>query len=1161
MKTIKALLTSVLLGAFIVAGCSEPTSDSPSADRTGVVLLTFNNADARTALPEAPTFVKYGLSAQKYVGDTAEGAPVTKEITVDAGSIALTAGTWRITATGYVSGDKVAAVGESEKFSVTAGASTSVNITLYAVTDAGDGVFTYKITPPSGVALESITLTFGEAEVLTLNEGEYTGSVPSAPGVYLVKLEMTTAYQSLIRAEIAHIYSNRVTPKSWEIAAEDFATYFTLSGTIAEGGAQVTHIEAYTKDGEDNYGLYQGAAMVSENAWSMALPAFGNEEVTLYFKGVYQEKKIVTETSITVPANTTGTYNSSDALDFSLPAAPEFTWAAVTIGAGLSSVAKEQAPGGIKLTATTGSSDKGWGTSYNSENGYFVYIPITGDFELTIKLANVALSGTSDNDRVGILAMVKDPTSEDINTASPNIESYYMMAQQGSKTDARFLTRDGSTGDAANTQVPSGNRPSGVTYLRLKRASDQITGTYANSDETWSGISTNNQKTMSNITPTLYLGLLVSGRNKSASTTVTFTEVTLKYGEDLTETYIADFSALTPSVAIETEATSPMAAEEGVNYQAQLPDYPSGGVTLTASTVPAGEPIVWSVEGAPAGASVSNGAVTITTAGTYTVKATSGALSASYVFKILPAVASVTVSGDDTVAAGQNITLTAEVSPEGAVPGVTWSVDDTSKATIDADAGVLTGVAAGQVTVTATSKGKGANGASVTGTKTVTVNEAVTVTSVTVSGDSTVAAGQNITLTAEVKPESAVQGVTWAVYLNNNGTGDASAVATIDANGALTAKYPVAQTNVYVFATSTQDTTKTSDAYTVTVQAAAAVTSVTVSGDDTVSVGKTITLTAAVSPEDAVPGVTWSVDDTSKATIDADAGVLTGVAAGQVTVTATSVGNASVKGTKSVTVTPLLWNFSDDAFKSVLPTASFSDTSYTIDGITIATDSSTMSYGTSSKSFSDDEDNLTFTHRLQLGGTGSKTRRVVKFDVTGPCTIYVYLLTSSSGNDRPLKVVNDTGFDGTIQTTEEGSNVVKRSVEYTGEAGTIYLYSGNSGINLYGVKVVPSTGNEVDQPVSLSLSIDFTDKGVDMFEQGDFTVSKTGTGSNATKIITVAEETWDSIAWYVDGKLKGTNKSITISATKYTLGGHTLDLEVAKDGVPWSKTVTFTVTQ
>lgn len=72
---------------------------------------------------------------------------------------------------------------------------------------------------------------------------------------------------------------------------------------------------------------------------------------------------------------------------------------------------------------------------------------------------------------------------------------------------------------------------------------------------------------------------------------------------------------------------------------------------------------------------------------------------------------SITVSGDSTVVANETIALISSVY------GATWSSSDDTKATVDAN-GVVTGVAAGEVTITAAKNGY------VSGTKTITVTAA-----------------------------------------------------------------------------------------------------------------------------------------------------------------------------------------------------------------------------------------------------------------------------------------------------------------------------------------------------------------------------------------------------------------------------------------------------
>jgi hypothetical protein len=147
--------------------------------------------------------------------------------------------------------------------------------------------------------------------------------------------------------------------------------------------------------------------------------------------------------------------------------------------------------------------------------------------------------------------------------------------------------------------------------------------------------------------------------------------------------------------------------------------------------------------------------------------------------------------------------------------------------------------------------------------------------------------------------------------------------------------------------------------------------------------------------------------------------------------------------------TPQWWNFSDDAFTSTLPSSVTEET--TIGGLTLIPGGQSLTFGANSKSM----DGYSFTHRFQLGGTGSTTSRAVKFDVTGPCTVTVYALSSSSAADRTLIVHGGSTQVGTIAApgSVENSGTGNGTVTYTGGAGTLYIYSSSSGINLYGVKV------------------------------------------------------------------------------------------------------------
>jgi hypothetical protein len=147
--------------------------------------------------------------------------------------------------------------------------------------------------------------------------------------------------------------------------------------------------------------------------------------------------------------------------------------------------------------------------------------------------------------------------------------------------------------------------------------------------------------------------------------------------------------------------------------------------------------------------------------------------------------------------------------------------------------------------------------------------------------------------------------------------------------------------------------------------------------------------------------------------------------------------------------TTKMWNFSDAVFQT-LP-ASFT-TDYTIDGLQIIAGGSEMRYNANGKSM----DGYVFTHRLQYNGAGDITKRALKFDVEGPSTITAYMITGSGTDVRELVVHDGTNELGRLA-TDGTSNINKYVHNYTGGAGSIYIYS-LAGINIYGLKVETISG-------------------------------------------------------------------------------------------------------
>lgn len=92
----------------------------------------------------------------------------------------------------------------------------------------------------------------------------------------------------------------------------------------------------------------------------------------------------------------------------------------------------------------------------------------------------------------------------------------------------------------------------------------------------------------------------------------------------------------------------------------------------------------------------------------------------------------------------------------------------------------------------------------------------------------------------------------------------------------------------------------------------------------------------------------------------------------------------------------------------------------------------------------------TYSKYLGLGGGGNTSYRSVAFEVSGPCTIKV-VAKSSGSSTRTLAVCGDSG--NRLTTLSCSSSIGAKTYSYTGNAGTIYIYSTNSGINIYGITV------------------------------------------------------------------------------------------------------------
>jgi uncharacterized protein YjdB len=349
----------------------------------------------------------------------------------------------------------------------------------------------------------------------------------------------------------------------------------------------------------------------------------------------------------------------------------------------------------------------------------------------------------------------------------------------------------------------------------------------------------------------------VPGISKNATVTVTVTPPT---GISLASTTLDLIKGQTETLVV--TFTPPDATEKGIDW--------------TSS-----DPSVATVDAA--------GRVTAIAGGTATITATSTAVSSlteNCAVTVTVPLEGISLDPDPLTLEGLETTGSFTVSydpPDTTEQGVTWSSNDDSVATVDAS-GLVTAVAPGNATITATS--------TVDTTKTTSAEARVVIplTSLSLS-DSTLTLNKGLsqTLTPNYSPGNTTEtGVTWS--------SSDPAVATVAIDGNVTAKSAGTAT---ITATSTaNDSISAACSVTVIVPLAG----IDIPSTLTLGVGGHYPLPIVFSPADTTQtGITWTSSDSDVATVDAN-GLVTAVAVGSATITATSTADGSIDESCNVTV-------------------------------------------------------------------------------------------------------------------------------------------------------------------------------------------------------------------------------------------------------------------
>ena len=107
-------------------------------------------------------------------------------------------------------------------------------------------------------------------------------------------------------------------------------------------------------------------------------------------------------------------------------------------------------------------------------------------------------------------------------------------------------------------------------------------------------------------------------------------------------------------------------------------------------------------------------------------------------------------------------------------------------------------------------------------------------------------------------------------------------------------------------------------------------------------------------------------------------------------------------------------------------------------------------------------DGYSFSKRIKFGGSGSTTYRALKFTTTGTSTITAYCVSGNSTETGRMLVLATA--DSVINDTNEAPLTAGKLVYSDVPAGTYYLYSNNSGINIYGIKIAYETTDTPSKP-------------------------------------------------------------------------------------------------
>ena len=260
----------------------------------------------------------------------------------------------------------------------------------------------------------------------------------------------------------------------------------------------------------------------------------------------------------------------------------------------------------------------------------------------------------------------------------------------------------------------------------------------------------------------------------------------------------------------------------------------------------------------------------------------------------IPVTSIQTDSDKSTFKVGESATITAIVSPSGATnSNVRWSTSSNAIATLTSTGNTctVTGLATGTVTITCTSE----SNSSIKSTEVLSITD-ILLTNLTINGSVNVT--NNSKYTVSYIPSNTTQkGVIWSTSNTNIATIDSSGNLTVVSNGVVTVTAISSINNAII---GHLDVTCA-----LLVIEVSGINLTSIGSPTTLNIGNSLTINAEVLPVDASDkSITWSVSNSNASITSSDNEqcIISGLTAGNVTVTATSNADTGITASYNLTV-------------------------------------------------------------------------------------------------------------------------------------------------------------------------------------------------------------------------------------------------------------------